>query len=446
MSVVDSAIRFLVYEKNFFRSKGIVGLKNLHLAAEPAVHGKILKEAEAKFGDASKLSNAERSLAQFFCQESLYDSRLQKLVATLLFAILLPFVIVYILFKSRSRVHLEKADVVTFDYADQEYIKFDFCNSKIVTPSMKEVGYYLGYDECVFLFRLFFKNPKIFCFPKLLVNLLRWLSRYSWLIKKYCPHAIANAFEGTASSSILTEYLNLRGIRHLNYAHGEHFRYDCYSAYANFDRYTIWGNHFKEIQIEKNCRPDMFVVRAPEKFNRYFYGSRLVERERHVVTVLIHSGVFRGSIEYEALSKVLGSLPLTWEIRLRPHPLDRDSWPEVKVHLESDLKLSGVARELFSFPPEDQSMRDAIESSRVFMGSASAALLEALLGGCKIIYIPGRVKNDDIFYRHQGSKNVLSMLQGFDSERFERFLAEPYCRESSEVEKVGHLFKLHKEI
>ncbi|MGZ3774633.1 MAG: hypothetical protein ACXVCN_12995 [Bdellovibrio sp.] len=440
--LLDKVTAYLGYQNNILRKMGLVGLKPLHLEANPVVHRRILEKAERKFGPAEKLNNYQRTYAQFFCQESLYENVLQKFLATLLFIPLVPFTFFFLLINSFKPVEKSKCDVFIFAIIDIGYPLKDFDNKKVLSAPLHEIGYFLGFSEILFVLKIFYKIPAIFFSPKLVVNILRWISRYAWVVKKYEPQIVATFFEGAASCSVVTEYLNLRGIQIFNYAHGEHFRYDCYSAYGNFNKYVIWGEHFKKIQIEKRCREEMFITRAPDGFKNYFIESSRKERPEKNMTVLIHSGVYKGSTEYNSLLDMLKVFPSGWNIYLRPHPRDRATWPQVKLDLEQDIVRLNLDVKLFECLPEQSKMLEAIEMSQIFVGSASAALLEALLGGCKIIYLPGRVKNGDIIERHFDSKNVLSLLNGMDAKKIQTFLETKYVVDEVEKEKLKYLFSL----
>lgn len=444
---MENLVEFLVYKKNFLRRLGIVGLKKAHLEANPVINKNILDRMKARFGDHEKLTNTQRTLAQFYCQESLYSNPFQKLVSKTIFLILLPALIILFIFESFKSCKTIPCDVFVFEYGSIEYARSEFRSEHILAGAAgKNVGNYLGFNEISFLFRTIFSAPSYLLHPKLLVNILRWLTAYAWVVRYRTPNVIATFFEGTTSSSLLTEYLHRCDIKHYNFAHGEHFRFDCYSAYANFDKYVIWGKHFKNIQIEKQCRPEMFVLRAPQIFNKYFFDIRMQPKlNKKQITVLIHSGVEKGLDEYSHLLDLLANFDSDWSIILRPHPVDRASWPKVKTDLENDLRTMGKRIELIAEYPEAVSMKESVFKSSFFVGSASAALLEALLAGCKIVYLPGRIKNNDLIERHQNSENVFFCKINYDKTAFSHFFNSEFVKSDAENNKIKYLFEVENQ-
>ena len=442
---MESLVKYLVYKNNPLRYLGIIGLKELHLEADQVKNRLILDKMNTRFGVYKKLSNIDRSLAQFLCQESLYTNAAQKIISKILFSLALPFVAMFFLLKSFKNSTTNVCDVFVFEYGDLDYVRSDFKNRKILTGAAgSTVGSKLGWFEINFLFRSILKQPQYLLHPKLLVNILRWLSAYAWVVRYCKPKTIVTFFEGTASCSLLTEYLHCYHIQHWNYAHGEHFKYDCYSAYANFDRYVIWGEFFKNIQVEKNCQSDMFFTRAPDVFKRFYNEIRHSPKinNKHI-TVLIHSGVQKGKIEYEYLLRLLRQLNSEWTVLLRPHPVDRSSWPAVLNDLKKDLSsIESLKIQVKPEYPEVVPMQESVQRSSIFVGSASAALLEALLAGCKIIYLPGRIKNKDILERHQGSLNILYYNDDIEAPLLKEFLETEYLINDSEDNKINYLFEL----
>ncbi len=441
---MENLVQYLIYKKNPLRQLGIIGLKRAHLEADIERNKKILDESAAEFGPHQNLTNAQRTLAQFKCQEALYDHALQKWISRLIFAAAGPIVLGLFVLKNLKHSPKRPVKVFVFNLGSISYAKSEFLTEDFLSGSVgKDIGVYLGFKEIKFMAQTVFSNPQYILHPKLIVNVMRWLAAYAWVVKYHEPKTIATFFEGTASSSLLTQYLNDQGIQHYNFAHGEHFRFDCYSAYANFNRYVIWGRHFENVQIEKHCRSEMFSIRAPDHFKKYFFEIRNLQKiNQKQLTVLIHSGVEKGRVEYDHLLGLLKELPLRWKVVLRPHPVDRASWPQVKVDLEIDLQKSGYPMTLDVELPERIPMTESVKQSPVFVGSASAALLEALLAGCKIIYLPGRLKNPDVIERHRISVNVFSFQHDNVQPDFKTFINSEFVKTQDEDFKIHYLFEL----
>lgn len=440
---MDKLIQYLVYKKNPLRSLGLVGFKSAHLEADPVRNKLILDRTASIFKPSDNLSNAQRTLAQFICQESLYSNVFQKISAAIMFALALPFVLILILKNSLKKYDIQHCDVFIFRLGDLDYVKEDFKGKKTLSVDENEnIGQFLGMREISFFIKHAILSPSYLIRPKLIINVLRWLSAYAWVVKHYNPKIVATFFEGTASSSLMTEYLNTLNIQHYNYMHGEQFRYDCYSAYANFNKFTSWGQHFKELQIEKHSPENIFTVRAPQVFKKMYSEYRLLPKENNKrATVLIHSGVEKGSEEYQNLLSLLKKTQNLEELLLRPHPVDRASWPQVMSDLKNDLALGGVNLKINEELPEKNiKMHQSVVRSKIFIGSASTALLEAYLAGCKVIYLQGRTKNSDIIDRHKNSENVMVYDDKIITEKILNFIERPYVLNAEEDLKLKRIF------
>lgn len=446
---MERLAQFLTYRNNILRKLGITGLKKAHLEANPEHHKKILYQVTRRvFKDQlpsqaiSPSAAAKRTLAQFLCQEELFDSRAARLRSFIFFAATTPLLIIWIVMSSfvRRPPHTP-CRVFAFELGDLNYVREDYNQESFASSAPKD--FYLGLNELSFLAKTIFYEPRIALQPRLIANLFRWFSYYGWVLRAYNPRVIATFFEGTAASSLLTAYLDSRNCRHENYAHGEHFRFDCYCAFSDFHKYTIWGRHFRQIQVEKNMRESIFVVRAPSHFHQLFYETRLsTVREPKSLVALIHSRISKGTKEYDHLLQLFRKLDSTWRVYLRPHPVDRDGWPQVMADFISDLSSNQSAPQLAEELPERLGMTNSLRRTANFVGTASAALLEAWVAGCRVIYVPGVVQNEDVFSRHSQSPHVFWLTEFTENMSNISILSSPIMSDDDETRRIKKLFEI----
>ena len=152
---MDRLVQYLVYKKNPLRQLGLVGLKSLHLEANPNQHKMILEKIHARFGPDFNLNNTQRTLAQFLCQESLYSNLFQKMASKILFAGVVPILFLVIIAKSFKSYPRTKSKVFVYRYGDLGYLNSDFQDSEIqAIPTDRSTGNNLSWFDIKFFFKL----------------------------------------------------------------------------------------------------------------------------------------------------------------------------------------------------------------------------------------------------------------------------------------------------
>jgi hypothetical protein len=142
---------------------------------------------------------------------------------------------------------------------------------------------------------------------------------------------------------------------------------------------------------------------------------------------------------YESLMRaVLQRLDRSWEVRVRRHPAElrtRLKWMDA---LNADPVLMQKGISLTEEPPS-LPIEDALAKSRVVLGVASGAMIEAWIAGCKVMHLAGGPCPDELMGRYQGSENVMYFDGTGNGEALHRFLFEPARLDEHEARRVNHL-------
>jgi hypothetical protein len=432
------------------------GTPRLLMEADPVVQRGIIARAEkAVYGDArleafeaaekSPLrALARRALAQHLCQRALRDSALynglRRLIFGLAFPPLLALFILASLRHGKVKASDHRPDCVVFFWAERLYKFIAACalpEQTYVLYRARHVGF--GGRELRFLLRTLASCPRILCYPELLCNLVRWLGYYGYVVKHYQPKdAVVHFFEGTASSSLMTAYLHERGLRHIDVQHGE-IMFTAMSAFCQFDEVRLWGEHFREIFLSSRSPARTIRVSGTQYHRDLFRQVRHQQQPRPKRLLIIDPFLYEETqLHYAMIKKVVERLDSGWEVRLRRHPAElraRLAWMD---ELNAELRSRGQSLCLEEEPPTVP-IEEALGKSRIVLGVASSALIEAWIAGCKVIHIAGGPCRGVVMDRYQSSANVLYCDQGTEGDALDRFLATPAALDPSERKVVHHL-------
>ena len=383
---------------------------------------------------------AHRSLAQFLASRA-QITRARRTLRSLAFAVVLPIALAMWVVRSWHRRGGAQtrwmSGTVVFFWADR-LDKFVWDGMFGETPFLlhREQQLHLGSNELRFFVRAVAGCPRMLCYPDFVANFLRWLGYYGFVVRHYRPSRIAHFLESTPSSSLMTAYLAEKGIAHCDIQHGE-VVFSAHCAFAEFDEYRVWGEHFRDVFVRQRSPAGAIrVVGVP--FHRHlFHRIRPSQQPRPRRLLIIDP--FLHALEWNHdhyFLRMLRSLGDGWEIVVRRHPADRQ--PRLR-HVErwnSDASLAQRGIRVSEEPPDALPIDDALGRSRVVAGVSSAALLEAWIAGCKVVYVPGGPARSAVMDRHGGSPNVCYLDDAID---LERFLETPASLDVAEARRVNYL-------
>ena len=452
--MAEWAVRNLSYLAGLRKVFG--GMPRRLMEAEPEMQERILRCAEKSvYGDrgleayeASAKSPlhalARRSLAQHLCQRALLGSAAINGLRRVLFGLLLvPLLIRFLVASlrwSKTTPSAARPDRVIFFWAERLYKFVDDCH----LPTQSYVLHrgqqaFFGRREIGFFLRTLAACPRFLWYPELLSNFMRWLGYYGHVVQKYRPmEAVAHFFENTASCSLMTAYLHEIGLRHIDVQHGE-IMFTAMSAFCRFDEVRLWGEHFGAVLQSSRIPAASIRIEGTRYHSTLFHGLRKQGQPRGKRLLIIDPFVYEDhALHHAMIRKVLARLDPGWEIRVRRHPAElrrRLPWVErLTAELESNHSGIHLEEELPSVPIED-----ALSRSRIVLGVASAALIEAWIAGCKIVHIAGGPRREVVMNRYQNSLNAIYCDAHTDMVSLDAFLRQPAVLDEGESRLVNHL-------
>ncbi len=437
----------------------LFGISSLLLKYDPLEQEAIIRQAEGQVYGTKGLARYEeqetselkrlvrRSLAQFLCQRALRPTWWIRLLRQMCIGLALPFQLMWLLVLTLRDMQI--TSVAEKDSKVVVFLMWERLRSVAIAAFPEEDVFlynvklvHLGIKEVSFFLHVLLTCPKCILYPEFLSNILRWLSYYGYVVNHFHPHVVGNFFEGVVSSSLMTAYLHGWNIRHVNLMHGELF-FSADGAFCEFDEFHVWGQHFNDICLQRRDIARQFVIDGSPDHRYLFYHVRPLFQPRPKRLLIMHNVQFViGSPTHASLQRVLQALDSSWEVQVRPHPQNRQTWSGFVEALNTDPNLVKLGIQVKEETPEQISLEQALKTSRVVVGSASMALIEAWIAGCKVVYLGGTVVRSTLLDRFSGSRNVIYVDDVIESCDIKNFVDKPAVLNSLEdkyVEFVSHV-------
>ena len=413
-----------------------------------AIEAEIYKDGGIKKYEENCANEFERLLFRSFAQ---YKSNIHcdvnkylLIVKQILFFIFLIYLFFVIIFRSMSSFKKssdeEHKEVVIFH--QHQYIMNlvkDLYRSKS-RVFLEVSGQRLSFDDIIFIIKCIRILPIIIIHPWFLFSLVKWISYYSHIIYQYKPKMLVNFIEGSFVSSIMTHYLRLHGILHVNHMHGEIY-FSPRFAFAEFDYFHVYGKYWKILYEEMLCKA-VFLIDGND-YHSYLYKFRegiLNKREKNSI-LIIHSSLMQlGHKDYGILLKFISGLSKAWKIYFRCHPQEKLHGMKYFHQLNKDIgKYSKCHLALDRF--QDEHIENCLMTYEVVIGKSSAAMLEAWIAGCKVVYIGESV---ELKKRYRGSKNILYINERSSNDTINCFLHTPLEKTESENKFIDYVSRIKR--
>jgi hypothetical protein len=438
-------------------------LSRLLMDADPRVQRRIIAQAEKVVYGARGLDVyeavepsslrrlARRSLAQHLCQRALKGSAVYDTIRWVIFAgAFLPLFVLFVLATYRNGkipTGTTRPDLVVFFWSERLY-KFvgqqAFRGKTYLLYRARKVCF--GLEEIRFFLQAIAGCPRMLLYPELLCNFVRWLGYYGYAVKYHRPkEAVVHFFEGTASSSLMTAYLHQKGLRHIDVQHGE-IMFSAMFAFCQFDEVRLWGEHFREILLSSRSPADNIKVIGTRYHQDLFSTVRNQDQPRPKRLLIIDPFLYQDQRAYSSMmEKVLLRLDSEWEVRVRRHPAELRKTLGWMEQLQSNPGLLERGIRMEEEPPTVP-IEEALGKSRVVLGVASAALIEAWIVGCKVIHVAGGPCRRALMDRYQNSANVFYCDQNSDAQLLDMFLAKPAVLNENERALVNYLTTIQEDV
>lgn len=258
-------------------------------------------------------TSVQRSYNHYLCHDIFYRSSrwtLWKIIA--FFA--LPGFFLLLLLKGCKKIQPTHSDGVFMGRISLQYVRKTIekeCSQWAEMGVLGEMG--LTAKDVRFFLPLWFKY---FFSPLFTLKILMKIARYSWVVRTYSPQIIMTEESTSFQASLMTEYCHRHNIRHYFAQHGEIF-FTLRDVLADFDRYYIWDEEYKNILADLGCPPDREYIAVPPQTGQ---PLQMAETKKTV------DCTYYLQVEDEAsLQKKHGYLSrlrekMGWKIAVRPHP------------------------------------------------------------------------------------------------------------------------------
>ena len=276
-------------------------------------------------------TSAQRSYNHYLCHDIFYRSfkwTIWKVIAFLT----IPGFFIFLLLKGCQKVQKTHSDGVFMGRISLQYVRKTIekeCSQWVEIGVLGEMGL-TGKDVKFFLplwFRYFFS-------PLFILKILMKIARYSWVIRSYSPQIIMTEESTSFQASLMTEYCHRHNIRHYFAQHGEIF-FTLRDVLADFDRYYIWDEAYKNILVDLGCPPDREYIAVSPYAGQVPQSS---DTEKTVDCTYYLQAEDRASLQqkHEYLSKLRKKMG--WKIAVRPHPryTDMEAFEQIFADFERE--------------------------------------------------------------------------------------------------------------
>ena len=251
-------------------------------------------------------NDIERSYYQYCCQMHFYNPLLRVVINIAS----LPLYVLYI-FKRGDEIEPKKSNCVFFaDGKPENIIPNELRNRVGEIEVIEEKKEYLTKEDKEFIKSIMKRYPLSWYF---LLKCIMKVRFYSYQIQKCRPQNIIVCNEYSFTSSLLTEYCESLGIRHINVMHGEKYYYIRDSFFRFHDCY-VWDEYYKRLFQKLRAKSGQFVIAVPPSLK---IQNRGVKKE-------IDYTYYLSDESGDKLNKIITSLLQLYQngyiVALRPHP------------------------------------------------------------------------------------------------------------------------------
>ena len=415
-------------------------LSSVLAAVEAIVYGKAGIEGFEAEPRSTQDRLLRRSFAQYLATRATYKSTWILTLQDLIFFFLLAgYVILLPLLSVLPHPRMEQdSDSIAILY----HYPYLFDLVKDILPQedkvfLQQAPVLFSFHDVCFLLKGALNYPRILCHPHFLFSLVKWISLYSGIIRRYRPKAILNFIEGSFVSSVLTGYLRGKGILHINHLHGEIFSSPRF-AFSEFDQFMVYGEYWKNLFLSLKCRSEFIVLKNLYYSHLYQINVNTLWDNKELSLIIFHSYLLNiDTDEYEALCRLIRLLQDTGSTYFRFHPNQKESGVEFFASLQKRFKGANysISPDPHQNDPIDMSLADAT----IAVGYTTAALFQAWVAGCKVIYLGDA---NDLRMRYQDSQNVLFLNSAISDAEIKQFITTPPVHSPHETQLIDHVAKI----
>lgn len=403
-----------------------------------AAHQKIISDIESKLfeigdlqlGGMSTLSiMIRRSIGQFLGYKYWNSSTVDSLLRNTTSIVLIPGSITYYFLKrylKRNPKGNSKrlAAVLISDISGDLHVhpfKNAYPDGSIV---VKGNEWQLTWKDIIFIANLITCYYKIIFYPELVMRVIRRIAQYSFIVEEMnCATIVNMSAEGSPWSSILTAYCRMHNVEHTQIMHGIRL-FSSQMAFAEFDKYFIWGElHFEEFK-KMHVRANRFIIignSIHKQIHREISMDRCLRPHKKLLICFDYPIMTLDQMTFQISDVIKQFEKYEWEIGFRPHP----RYTKEALSFLSELK-DNITSEIDVDNPNEISLLNSIRNSGVILSCYSDALTDAWIAGkkCICIYSP-RI----LLQEYHLSKNIKTFSAGDD---LTDFILSPIAKDNEE--------------
>ncbi|MCT4593969.1 MAG: hypothetical protein N4A57_06830 [Anaeromicrobium sp.] len=309
-----------------------------------------------------------RSFLQYKCQ-TFKQPRIKMFILNVVctLAILPTIMVLFISYKyhkNKLNISEKKYENIAINFGYYDKIPSMLVKKYKIKEMYKK--YILTYEDIRFLFkRIISKHPFNGYF--IMKNIIK-IALYSYNVTLQNPEAILVNCEYSFTSSILTLYCNFKGIKHINFMHGEKLLI-VRDSFVKFDEFYIWDEYYKNIFKKLKADEKQFIVNLPENLEKYKCGEY---SETKTLTYYL-----QGDETHQQLNLIKNKLQQIKDrkhlnIRIRPHPRYGDRNVVSKVLKDFNIEY-------------DKNIIDSLKEAEFIVSKYSTVIFEGYLMNKKIV-------------------------------------------------------------
>ena len=267
----------------------------------------------------------DRSYAQYLCQKKLKKNPISFFVKSIIALIFLFPLMIFLLLKREPE---RNDDEILFLGVENKLPK---SIGRLPTKKMV-INRKLLYSDFYVIFKIWKKHPFSILF---LFNIILDLSIYKFNFLKfpYCKSFYVNQ-EFNYSSSILTSYCELNGVKHHNYMHGEKL-FNIRDAFCRFHHFYIWDVYYEKMFKDLKVIVDSFIIELPTSLS----VLENVSKSNKNLAVYFLQGI-ESFEELIHIQKLMEGIPNGY---IKPHPNYTGNLDKVDCNLiHNDINFSDV--------------------------------------------------------------------------------------------------------
>lgn len=226
---------------------------------------------------------------------------------------------------------------------------------------------FLGDYEWRFIKKNIFRYMKS---PFFVLKSIVKIGLYANYIYTYSPIAIITYSEYSFTSSLLTEYCEQKGIRHINVMHGEKL-YNVRDAFCEFHQYYVWDSYYVQLMADMKIKKEQMIVEFPQ---RLLFAYEVDENEDVEYDYTYYLGGESSELlhkKYESLKclKLKGK-----KVCVRMHPRFSDE----KV-------IRAIFKDICIENPLEITLKDSFLQTKGIIAISSTILYQAYKNGKQVI-------------------------------------------------------------